>query len=92
MAGKLVVQRNIGCLLMLASLAACAGSNPRVDNAIEAQHYQAVARNNYNPPGPAWDPWGPYVREAAARFDVPERWVRQVMQVESGGNEYYQGN
>ncbi len=41
----------------------------------------------YPPPGPSNDPWGPYVREAAARFRVPEQWVRAVMRQESGGRE-----
>ena len=41
----------------------------------------------YPPPGPAEDPWGPYVREAAARYRVPERWVRAVMKQESGGEQ-----
>ena len=39
-------------------------------------------------PGTPDDPWGPYVREAAYRFHVPERWVREVMQQESGGRLY----
>jgi len=41
----------------------------------------------YPPPGPAEDPWGPYISEAAARYRVPERWVRAVMQQESGGEQ-----
>ena len=41
----------------------------------------------YPPPGPASDPWGPYIREAANRFRVPEQWVRAVMHQESGGHE-----
>jgi len=41
----------------------------------------------YPPPGPAEDPWGPYIREAAGRYRVPERWVRAVMHQESGGQE-----
>lgn len=40
---------------------------------------------SYEPPGPPHDPWGPYIREAAERFDVPEVWIREVMRVESGG-------
>ena len=36
-------------------------------------------------------PWGPYIREAGKRFDVPEVWIRSVMRVESGGNEYQNG-
>ena len=43
------------------------------------------------PPGPAGDPWGPYITEASNRFDVPERWIREVMHVESGGNMYQNG-
>jgi hypothetical protein len=41
----------------------------------------------YPPPGPPEDPWGPYIREAAARYSLPERWVRAVMQRESGGEQ-----
>lgn len=41
----------------------------------------------YPPPGPPSDPWGPYIREAAARYNVPEQWIRAVMQQESGGQE-----
>lgn len=48
-----------------------------------AQHY-------YPPPGPPDDPWGPYIRLAAARFGVPEPWIRAIMQQESSG-QLYQG-
>ncbi len=41
----------------------------------------------YAPPGPPQDPWGPYIHEAAARYRVPEQWVRAVMHQESGGRE-----
>lgn len=41
----------------------------------------------YPPPGPPEDPWGPYIHEAAARYSVPEQWVRAVIQQESGGEE-----
>lgn len=47
----------------------------------------ASPRRYYPPPGPPEDPWGPYVREAAARFGVPGRWVRAVMHQESGGEQ-----
>ena len=45
----------------------------------------------YAPPGPREDPWGPYIREASARFRVPDRWIREVMRQESGGHEYLNG-
>jgi hypothetical protein len=54
----------------------------------EAATYQARAKPSYTPPGPPDDPWGPYIVEAAHRFDVPERWIREVMRVESGAHEF----
>ena len=51
----------------------------------EAAAYRARASRSYPVPGPPEDPWGPYVREAAARHAVPERWIREVMRQESGG-------
>jgi D-alanyl-D-alanine carboxypeptidase len=75
-------------LLPVLLLAACAqqgyGPGGRVeiggDGWRRPTHY-------YPPPGPPEDPWGPYVREAAARFNVSGRWVRAVMHQESGGEQ-----
>ena len=83
--------RVIGCLCVLALLAACAGNGPRTSASQEAARYAAHARGNYTPPGPPEDPWGPYIREASRRFDVPDLWIRAVMRVESGGKEYING-
>ena len=41
----------------------------------------------YPPPGPPDDPWGPYIVEAATRFQIPQQWIRAVMEQESGGEE-----
>ncbi|OYW09459.1 MAG: hypothetical protein B7Z53_02920, partial [Rhodospirillales bacterium 12-71-4] len=41
--------------------------------------------SSYDPPGPSHDPWGPYITQASQRFDIPERWIREVMRQESGG-------
>jgi hypothetical protein len=79
--------RRILLFVGLAALSACAGQH-QVDNRVEAQHYAAVARGHYAPPGTPDDPWGPYVVEASARYDVPQSWIRNVMRVESGGHEY----
>ena len=46
----------------------------------------------YTPPGPPEDPWGPFIREASARFDMPEIWIRSLMRVESGGQEFVDGS
>ncbi|MEJ0018805.1 MAG: lytic transglycosylase domain-containing protein [Acetobacteraceae bacterium] len=72
-------------------MAACASQTQRPSASQEAARYAAHARGNYVPPGPPEDPWGPYIREASKRFDVPENWVRSVMRVESGGNIYMNG-
>ncbi len=74
----------MGCLAVLASLAACA-SGPKVSAVQEAKQYQARARGNYTPPGPKSDPWGPYIMEASAKYDLPDRWIREVIRAESSG-------
>ena len=79
------------CCTLLAMLAACASQGPSTTASQEAARYIAHARGNYHPPGPPEDPWGPYIREASKRYDVPELWIRSVMRVESGGNEYLNG-
>ena len=84
---SLTLIRAAGTLATLALLAACSGQ-PQTSATRDAARYAAHARGNYVPPGPAEDPWGPYIREASSRFDVPENWVRSVMRVESGGREY----
>ena len=79
--------RAIACFGLLALLAACSGGGgPRTSGSVEAARYAAHARGNYAPPGPPGDPWGPYITEAANRYDVPDRWIRAVMRVESGGH------
>ncbi|MBB2204444.1 transglycosylase SLT domain-containing protein [Gluconacetobacter takamatsuzukensis] len=45
----------------------------------------------YRAPGPPEDPWRPYIADASTRFSVPQAWVRAVIQQESGGHEYLNG-
>jgi hypothetical protein len=80
-----------GCIAVLALLAACAGQGSHTSSSQQAARYAAHARGNYTPPGPPGDPWGPYIREASKRYDVPDVWIRAVMRVESGGREYQNG-
>src|SRR5215475_8590141 len=54
---------------------------------LHGEHGAWSPTHYYPPPGPPEDPWGPYIREAAARYQVPEQWVRAVMQQESDGQE-----
>jgi D-alanyl-D-alanine carboxypeptidase len=69
-------------LLLLLALAACGGQ--RLAGA-------GGQGGSYLPPGPESDPWGPYIREAATRFDVPDTWIREVMRQESGGHAMLNG-
>ncbi len=78
--------RILACASTLALLSACSSHpGPQLSATQEAQQYQAHAKRSYAPPGPPSDPWGPYISEASQRFDVPERWIREVMRVESSG-------
>jgi len=79
------------CMVILALLAACASRAPQPSAIQEAEHYMANARHDYVPPGTSGDPWGPYINQAATRFDVPTLWIRSVMEVESKGQEYTNG-
>src|ERR1700709_2598848 len=76
--------RSVVCMVLLGLLgllAACGGpSAPHATTRYNPSRY-------YPPPGPASDPWGPYIHEASGRFAVPELWVRRVMRQESGGQE-----
>lgn len=82
--------RAFGAIALMAGLAACATPSHQ-DSLQESARYVAHARGNYQPPGPPEDPWGPYIREAAARYDIPEQWIRALMRQESGGQEYQNG-
>ncbi len=79
-------------LAIMAALAGCAG-RPQVQVSAPqaAAEFAAHARRTYPVPGPVGDPWGPYIAEAARKYDVPERWVRAVMRQESGGQLYLDG-
>ena len=89
-AATITILRTLVCFAVIGLLAAC--SSGRQSNPVaEANDYAAHAKRNYTPPGPPEDPWGPYIREAAQKYDVPEPWVRAVMRQESGGQEYLNG-
>jgi hypothetical protein len=75
--------RALAAVSVLATLAAC-GSQPE-GGPITGSRISAHRPSTYDPPGPSSDPWGPYIAEASARFDVPQRWIREVMRQESGG-------
>ena len=69
-------------LCSLLALAACGGGGRMAYGPGQA---------SYPEPGPPGDPWRPYIRTASSRFSVPQTWIRAVMQQESGGHEYRNG-
>ena len=75
--------RPMMALAVLGLLAGCGGPQATTSTTSRARHYTQT--RSYDPPGPPSDPWGPYIGEASRRFDIPERWVREVMRQESGG-------
>ncbi|CAG4908737.1 unnamed protein product [Acidocella sp. C78] len=79
-------------LSALALLAACSSHQASLSPSQLAARYAANAPADYRPPGPPGDPWGPYIVQASTRFDVPAKWIREVMRVESGGHEYMNGH
>ena len=83
--------RAVSTLALMAALGACShGSHQSALD--ESARYAAHARGDYRPPGPPDDPWGPYIREASAKYDIPDIWIRSLMRVESGGKEYVNGS
>ncbi len=64
------------CLVLVALVSAC------------ASHSGYRTSRYHRPPGPPDDPWGPYIREASLRFQVPDSWIRAVMRQEFGGRQY----
>jgi len=84
--------RGLGAVCVTGLLAACATQpRPAVPVAQEVAQYRAHAKSYYAPPGPPEDPWGPYIQEAAQRFDVPGAWIRAVMNRESNGKLFTSG-
>lgn len=77
----------LGTVAAIGLMAGCA-SRPQYTAQQESSGYLSRAHGNYTPPGPRSDPWGPYIREAATNYDVPEKWIREVMRQESGGHLY----
>ena len=78
-------------VLGLAMLAGCTTQQSSLSASDQAARYLQNARGRYVIPGPPGDPWGPYIREASSRFDMPETWIRALMRQELGGNLYRNG-
>ncbi len=83
MVGVRRVWRAMPLLALCGALAACGGGGRRPATSYAPQTYRV--------PGPASDPWGPYITEASGRFDIPQTWIRAVIRQESGGREYLHG-
>ena len=83
---------NLACCAAAAALLSACATRPQISAQQESTIYRSHAGRDYTPPGPPSDPWGPYIREASDKFDVPDRWIREVMHQESGGRLYHGGS
>lgn len=45
----------------------------------------AADEESHMPPAQLIDRWQPFIKEASVRFSIPEKWIRTVIQIESGG-------
>lgn len=43
------------------------------------------------PPAELINRWEPYIKEASARYSIPEKWIRTVIRIESGGRTTWSG-
>lgn len=77
--------RPLAACLLVGALAACGQSPQRAVTHAPSASGEWARPTSYDPPGPSHDPWGPYISAASRRFDVPERWIREVMRQESAG-------
>ncbi len=84
------MQRFVILAVALCGLAACSTHHAQSPT-VEANEYASRAKRSYAPPGPPSDPWGPYIVEASAKYDVPEKWIREVVRQESGGRLFENG-
>jgi cell division septation protein DedD len=79
--------RTLLACLLVGALAACGGTSQRSATQAPFIASEWPRPDSYDPPGSSSDPWGPYIQQASRRFDVPERWIREVMRQESGGRQ-----
>lgn len=87
------MRRSIGWMLLAARfmtvLCAFAVSTCVVARAAAPKQPQATpsmfATEQQLSPAQRMKRWAPFIAEAARRFDVPQVWIRAVMQIESGG-------
>lgn len=73
--GRRVAMAVAAAVLGSAALAGCGGSTTPVNSG-----YHASA-----------DDVDSYIAEASGRFNLPETWIREIMRVESGGQQYLHG-
>ena len=85
------LRQAIAGIALMSGLAACSGPSQVGHPVVQSATSSPAAAASYAPPGPPSDPWGPYIKEASARFNVPEKWIREVMRQESGGHQYIAG-
>lgn len=85
-------QAGLSAMDLLALMMLYAASPAAVAAASHAFHHQPDPKTITQPaPAQRGDPWKPYIVEAARRFNLPQDWIRSVMQAESSGRTMVRG-
>ena len=51
----------------------------------------AATDESHVPPEDLINRWDPYIKEASTRFSIPEKWIRTIISIESGGHTMWFG-
>ena len=81
-AGRHLGRRGFAVIALLVAVGCAADRLPQEPARI-GQH--PVIHDYVAPADSLYDPWGRHIAEAAARHDVPETWIREVIERESSG-------
>lgn len=81
-AGRCLGLRGLAATALLVATGCAADRLPR-EPARTGQH--PIIHDYVAPADSLYDPWGHHIAEAAARHDVPEIWIREVIERESSG-------
>lgn len=73
----------IVCTMIVVRAAPASAEQPAGDPAVAIASMRDSPLNRASPAISSLEPWAAHIAEAAKRFDIPERWIRSVMAIES---------
>jgi hypothetical protein len=76
----------VACAVIVVMTAPASAEPQSCEPAMVAASKQDGSSDCSSAVAPPADPWAAHITEAARRFDIPDRWIRAVMAVESVGD------